>query len=61
MLRELLAPDIQRIKGICAIDAMLQQIILGFGILFCRFVFAETVATAFNTHTFNGKCKVVIV
>ena len=28
MLRELLTPDIQRIKSICAIGAMLQQVLL---------------------------------
>ena len=32
MLRELLTPNIQRIKSICAIGAMLQQVLLWFGI-----------------------------
>ncbi|CDA44821.1 unknown [Prevotella sp. CAG:5226] len=38
MLWELLTPNIQRIKSICAIGTMLQQILLRLGIFLCGLV-----------------------
>ncbi len=61
MLRELFTPNIQRIKSISAIGAMLQQVLLLFGIFLCGLVFAKAIATAFHTCRLNGKNKIVIV
>ena len=51
MLRKLSAPNIQRIKGICAIAAMLQQVVLRLEIFLGGLVLSETVASAFHTIT----------
>lgn len=49
MLRKLSAPNIQRIKGICAIAAMLQRVVLRLGIFLGGLVLLEAVASAFHT------------
>lgn len=61
MLRELFTADIQRIESICAISAMLQQVLLCFGVLLSGLVFAEAIATTFHASGLNGKNKIVIV
>ena len=61
MLRELLAPNIQRIKRICAISTMLQQVLFGFGIFLCGLVFAKAVSSAFHASRLHRKNKVIIV
>ena len=58
MLRELLAPNIQCIKSICAIGTMLQQVLLRFRILLCGLVIAETVSSTLHTCRLNGKKKI---
>ena len=49
MLRKLSALNIQRIKGICAITATLQQVLLRLGIFLGGLVLSEAVASAFHT------------
>ena len=44
MLRKLSAPNIQRIKGICAITATLQQVLLRLGIFLGGLILSEAVA-----------------
>lgn len=44
MLRKLSAPNIQRIKGICAIAATLQQVLLRLGIFLGGLILSEAVA-----------------
>ena len=61
MLWELLTPNIQRIKSIRAIGAVLQQILLRFRILLCRFVFSETVSFTFHASRLHRKNKVIII
>ena len=61
MLRELFTPNIQRIKSISAIGAMLQQVLLWFGIFLCGLVFAKAVSSTFPPCTLYGKNKIVIV
>ena len=61
MLRELFAPNIQRIESIRSIRAVLQKVLFRFRILLCGFVLAEAIATAFHTSRLNGKDKVIIV
>lgn len=51
MLRKLSAPNIQRIKGIYAIAAMLQQVFLRLGIFLGGHALTEAVASAFHTIT----------
>lgn len=51
MLRKLSAPNIQRIKGISAIAAMLQQVLLRLEIFLGELVLSEAVASAFHTIT----------
>ncbi len=48
MLRKLLAADVERVEGIRAIGAVLEEILLRFGLLLHRFVFAEAVATTLH-------------
>lgn len=48
MLRKLSAPNIQRIKGISAIAAMLQQVLLRLGIFLGGLVLSEAVATTLH-------------
>ena len=61
MLRELLTPNIQRIKSICAIGAMLQQILFWLWIFLCGLVFAEAIASAFHASGLNSQNQVIIV
>ena len=61
MLWELLTPNIQRIESISAIGAMLQQVLLRFGIFLCGLVFAKAVSSTFHTCTLYGKNKVIII
>ena len=61
MLRKLLTPNIQRVKSIRAIGAVLQQILLRFWILLCRLVLSETVSSTFHTSRLHRKNKVIIV
>ena len=61
MLRELFAPNIQRIEGIRAVCSVLQKVFLGLWIFLCGLVFAETVSSTFHTSGLNGKDKVIIV
>ena len=61
MLRKLFTPNIQRIESICTIGAMLQQVLLRFGILLRGLVFAKAIATAFHSCALYGKNKVIIV
>ncbi len=61
MLWKLLAPNIQRIESICAIGAVLQQVLLSFRIFLCRLVLSETVSTTFHASRLNGKNKIIIV
>lgn len=51
MLRKLSALNIQRIKGICAITATLQQVLLRLGIFLGGLILSEAVASAFHTIT----------
>ena len=61
MLRKLLTLNIQRIKSICSIGTMLQQVLLRFRILLGRLVFAKAVSSTLHPCGLNGKDKVVIV
>ena len=61
MLRELFAPNIQRIKSICAIGAMLQQVLLRFRIFLCGLVFAKAISSAFHASRLHRKNKIVII
>ena len=61
MLRKLFTPNIQRIKSIRAIGAVLQQILLRFRILLCRLVFAKAVSSAFHASRLHRKNKVIII
>lgn len=61
MLRKLLTPNIQRIKSISAIGAMLQQVLLRFGIFLCGLVLAKAVSSAFHASRLHRKNKVIIV
>ena len=61
MLWEFLAPNIQRVKSIRAIGAVLQQVLLRFRILLCRLILSETVATTFHASRLHRKNKVIIV
>ena len=61
MLRELLAPNIQRIESICTIGTMLQQVLLRFGILLRGLVFAKAISSAFHASRLHRKNKVIIV
>ena len=61
MIRELLATDVESIESIGAVGAVFEQVFLGLGELFARFVFAEAVATAADTCGLNGKNKVFVV
>ena len=61
MLRKLLTANIQRIKSICSIGAMLQQVLLRFRILLCGLVFTEAIAIAFHSCRLYGKNKVIVV
>ena len=61
MLRKFLTPNIQRIKSIRAIGAVLQQILLRFRILLCRLVLSEPVATTFYASRLHRKNKVIII
>ena len=61
MLRKLLTPNVQRIKSICAIGTMLQQVLLRFRILLCGLVFAKAISSAFHASRLHRKNKVIIV
>ena len=61
MLRKLLTPNIQRIKSICAIGAMLQQVLLRFRILLCRLIFAKAISSTFHASRLNSKNQVIII
>ena len=61
MLRKLLTPNIQRIKSIRTIGAMLQQVLLRFRILLCRLVLSETISSTFHTSRLHRKNKVIII
>ena len=60
MLRKLLTLNIQRIKSICSIGTMLQQVLLRFRILLGRLVFAKAVSSTLHPCGLNGKDKVII-
>ena len=65
MLRKLSAPNIQRIKGICAITATLQQVLLRLGIFLGGLILSEAVASAFHTITklqgFGHRCFFICI
>ena len=61
MLRKLFTPNIQRIKSIRAIGAVLQQVLLRFRILLCGLVFTETVSSTFHASRLHRKNKIIIV
>ena len=61
MLRKLLTPNIQRIKSIRAIGAVLQQILLRFRILLCRLILSETVSTTFHASRLHRRKNEVII
>ena len=61
MLRELFAPNIQRIKSIRAIGTMLQKVLLRFRIFLCGLVFAEAISSTFHASRLHRKNKVIIV
>ena len=61
MLRELLAPNIQRIKSIRAIGTMLQKVLLRFRIFLCGLILAKTISSAFHASRLHRKNKVIIV
>ena len=61
MLRELFAPNIQRIKSIRAIGTMLQKVLLRFRIFLRGLVFAETVSSAFHASRLYRKNKIIVV
>lgn len=65
MLRKLSAPNIQRIKGICAIAAMLQQVVLRLEIFLGGLVLSEAVTSAFHTITklqgFGHRCFFICI
>lgn len=44
MLRELFAPNIQRIKSIRAIGTMLQKVLLRFRIFLCGLILAKAIS-----------------
>ena len=61
MLRKLLTPNIQRIKSIRAIGAVLQQILLRFRILLCRLVLSKAISSTFHTSRLHRKNEVIII
>jgi len=61
MLRKLFTPNIQRIKSIRAIGAVLQQILLRFRILLSRLILSETVSSTFYASRLHCKNKVIII
>ena len=61
MLRKLITLNIQRVKSICAIGTMLQQVLLLFGIFLCGLVFAKAISSTFHPCTLYGKNKIIVV
>ena len=61
MLRELFTPDIEGVKSIRSIGAVLQQILFRFGVLFIRLIFAETKPSMVHLCRLNSKNEVFII
>ncbi len=61
MLWELLATDIERIEGICAVSAVFEEVFFRFGLFLHRFVLAEAVATALHAGGLDGEDEVIVV
>ena len=60
-LWELLAPDIQRIKSVRAIGAMLLEILFGFRQLFTSLLLVKTVTATFYASCLNSENEIIIV
>ena len=58
---EFFTADVEGIKRICAVGAVLEEVFFGFGELFSGFVFAEAVAAAAYASGLEGEDKVVVV
>ncbi len=56
-----LATDIQRIKRICAVGAVFEEVFFTLGKFLAAFVLAETVAAAAYAGCLNGEDKVVVI
>ena len=58
---ELLAADVERIEGICAVGAVFEEVFFRFCKFLAAFVLAEAVATAAHAGCLNGEDKVVVI
>ena len=61
MEREFLAADVERIKSICAVGAVLEEGFFRLGKFLSAFVLAKTVAAAAHAGCLNGEDKVVVI
>ena len=61
MIREFFAPNIERIKGICAVGAVFEEVFLRLGKFLTTFVLSETVAAAAHAGCLNCEDKVVVI
>ncbi len=61
MLRELLAANVERIEGLCAVGAVFEEVFFRFGLLLHRFVLSEAVATALHAGGLDGEDEVIVV
>lgn len=60
-IREVLATDIESVKGVCTIGTELETVILRFGEFLTGFVFMETVAADCHTGRLDGENKVIVI
>ena len=61
LLRELFAPNVQCIKGICAICTVFEEVFLGLGQLLAGLVFVEAVASIEYSGRLNGEDKIIVI
>ena len=61
LLRELFAPDVQRVEGIRAVGAVLQQVLLILLKLLTALVFPEAVAPSLHACSLHRQDQVIIV
>ena len=60
-MRELFAPNVQCIKGICAIGTVFEEVFLGLGQLLAGLVFVEAVASVEYSGRLNGEDKIIVI
>ena len=61
LLRELFAPNIECIEGICAIGTVFEEVFLGLGQLLAGLVFVEAVASVEYSGRLNGEDKIIVI